>query len=226
MGIKRRGSDVSLKYPISEIFTSIKGEGLDIGKKACFVRFYGCNLNCSFCDSNYATQGNDFKEMTVDDVLGQVPKGLPVTITGGEPLLYDLVPLITSLLRREGRQRQIEIETNGTTFRKLHYVDFTVSPKMEYMSDRYKDSLKKFELCNATFKFVVGSRADFDGVMSLLDEISLSKVVLMPEGITPERIIHASRDIAEWMLAYPDAITHVQLIPRLHILLWGNQRGR
>lgn len=226
MEIKRRRSDLSLKYPISEIFTSIKGEGLDIGKKACFVRFYGCNLNCSFCDSKYATQGNDFKQMTVDEILEQVPKGLPVTITGGEPLLCDLAPLVTSLLRREGRQRQIEIETNGTTFRKLYYVDFTVSPKMEYMSDNYKNNLEKFETCNAAFKFVIGSRADFDGVMSLLDEIIVSKVVLMPEGNTPERIIQASRDIAEWMLEYPEAITHIQLIPRLHILLWGNQRGK
>lgn len=171
MGIFRRRGNLSVKYPISEIFTSIKGEGLDIGKRATFVRFYGCNFNCDFCDSKYAHHGGAYTDMSIDDILDKVPVGMPLVITGGEPLLHDIAPLVQTFLRREGRQNQVEIETNGSFFRKIYYVDFTVSPKLALIEDGYIEALRKFEHFKATFKFVIKSKDDFDTVIALTDEI-------------------------------------------------------
>jgi 7-carboxy-7-deazaguanine synthase len=226
MGIIRHRGRIPVKYPISEIFTSIKGEGRDVGKRATFVRFYGCNFNCDFCDSKYAHRGGDYTDMTIDEILDKVPAGMPLVITGGEPLLHDIAPLVQTFLRREGRQNQIEIETNGSFFRKIYYVDFTVSPKLALIEDGYLEALRKFELCDATFKFVIKNKDDFDTVIALTEEVSMSNIVLMPEGITQENILNTSRKIADWMLDYPERLENMQLIPRLHILLWGNERGK
>ena len=74
---------------VSEIFTSIEGEGSRSGMPCVFVRLYGCNLKCSYCDSQYACTGDEYTEMTVDDIAKQVLSTgiLNVTITGGEPLI-------------------------------------------------------------------------------------------------------------------------------------------
>ena len=54
---------------VSEIFKSIEGEGLRTGQAAVFVRLHGCNLRCAYCDSMYAVEGDDFKQMSADEVL-------------------------------------------------------------------------------------------------------------------------------------------------------------
>lgn len=48
---------------VVEIFNSIEGEGKRIGLPATFIRFFGCNMKCSYCDSVYACEGDDYREM-------------------------------------------------------------------------------------------------------------------------------------------------------------------
>lgn len=77
------------KAKIKEIFTSIQGEGPFIGYKQVFVRFCGCNLNCSYCDT--AFDDNDCKAYTSEEILGYIKNNLDchsVSLTGGEPLLH------------------------------------------------------------------------------------------------------------------------------------------
>lgn len=104
----------TLNLRVSEIFTSIDGEGLHAGGFSTFIRLFGCNLRCSYCDSRYACEGEDFRVMTVSAVLCAVFKsGIPhVTITGGEPLLQ--AAPVASLVRSlsEGGV-SVCIETNG-----------------------------------------------------------------------------------------------------------------
>ena len=57
---------------VNEIFKSIEGEGLRTGLAAVFVRLHGCNLRCSYCDTMYAVEGNDYRHMTVDEVVTSV----------------------------------------------------------------------------------------------------------------------------------------------------------
>ena len=98
---------------VSEIFLSIDGEGINAGKLAVFIRLFGCNLNCSWCDSRYAICGSDFREMTVDQVIEKAESFniKSVTLTGGEPLIHEQIDeLITGLIERGF---QVNLETNG-----------------------------------------------------------------------------------------------------------------
>ncbi|MDO9325729.1 MAG: 7-carboxy-7-deazaguanine synthase QueE [Methanoregula sp.] len=98
---------------VIEIFRSLQGEGKNQGKVCLFLRLAGCNLNCHWCDTEYARTGG--REMASDEILEQVWRINPpyICITGGEPLMQaaELEPLLASLHKRGA---QIDIETNGT----------------------------------------------------------------------------------------------------------------
>lgn len=98
---------------VVEIFWSLQGEGKNQGKPCLFIRLAGCNLHCSWCDTEYARTGG--REMSSDAILEQVWRRNPpyICITGGEPLLQaaELEPLLASLRKKD---ITIDIETNGT----------------------------------------------------------------------------------------------------------------
>ncbi|MCD8118548.1 MAG: radical SAM protein [Lachnospiraceae bacterium] len=85
-------------YPIAEIFESVNGEGPNVGKLAVFVRFAGCNLACSFCDTMWANEPDcPVTWMDADEIHERVRRTGTrlVTVTGGEPLMVTgLVPLL------------------------------------------------------------------------------------------------------------------------------------
>jgi 7-carboxy-7-deazaguanine synthase len=98
---------------VSELFYSIQGESTRAGLPCVFLRLCGCNLRCSYCDSQY-TWDKEGRAMHIEEVAAQVanyPKAL-VEITGGEPLLQEAVyPLLHELIR-EGRE--VLLETGGS----------------------------------------------------------------------------------------------------------------
>ncbi len=213
-------------YPVCEQFVSLQGEGLSLGRKSCFIRLAGCNLSCTFCDTTYARTVGNASYLDVPTILRSVPRKTPVVITGGEPMLYDLEPLLRGINGREGRESIVEIETNGTIFAPYYHVQFIVSPKLDFPQSYRQEVIRAFEERGAVFKFVIRDQADFGRVMQLHDTLWLSDIVLMPEGTTAEEIIRRSKDIAKWMCAEGRDLRNVRLIPRLHILLWGAARGR
>ena len=101
------------RFPVVEIFDSIDGEGKRTGYMATFVRFAGCNLRCSYCDTAYAWDASQAKEWLSEDNLFQQITAYPwkrVTLTGGEPMLQP----IETLCRRLGDAGyEVNIETNG-----------------------------------------------------------------------------------------------------------------
>ena len=110
---------------INEIFHSLQGEGANMGKSAVFVRFSGCNLRCSFCDTHH----EDGKMMTDDEIVDAI-KDFPaewIVLTGGEPSLWIDDEFIRLIKNRTGKK--VAIETNGS--RELpDTIDWvTVSPK-------------------------------------------------------------------------------------------------
>lgn len=98
---------------VSEIFRSIQGEGLNQGRPCTFIRFAGCNLRCSWCDTLHALSGGT--DMDPDEVTARVSAlgGSYLCITGGEPLLQG-EPLLALVEALAGQGYMIDIETNGT----------------------------------------------------------------------------------------------------------------
>lgn len=111
---------------INEIFYSLQGEGFHTGTPAVFIRFSGCNLKCSFCD----TRHEDGQLMSDEDILAEVKKypARMVILTGGEPSLWIDEKLI-ALLHRAGKY--ICIETNGTRELPAGIDWVTCSPKRD-----------------------------------------------------------------------------------------------
>lgn len=116
---------------VNEIFYSIQGEGAHSGEAAIFVRLSGCNLNCSFCD----TEHQPYQELTEDEIASQIaeyPAHL-VVITGGEPTLQ----LTKSLIQKiHDLGKTVAIETNGTHEIPQGVDWVTVSPKSLFVGER------------------------------------------------------------------------------------------
>ncbi|HNT34209.1 MAG TPA: radical SAM protein [bacterium] len=97
---------------VVEVFHSIQGESTHAGLPCVFVRLSGCNLRCSYCDTQYAY--DEGERMSLDEILVRVQRyDCPlVEITGGEPLLQEQTPQLTSQLAHKGYT--VLVETNGT----------------------------------------------------------------------------------------------------------------
>ena len=92
------------KFPVAEIFDSIEGEGKRTGYMAVFVRFAGCNIRCTYCDTAYALKESDAEEFLTKEELLSCIRSYPwkrITFTGGEPLLQPLQE-ICDILGEEG----------------------------------------------------------------------------------------------------------------------------
>lgn len=117
-------------YRVNEMFASLQGEGANTGRPAIFVRFAGCNLSCSFCDTDF----HDFKLMSGDEIV-QTAQSLATTrfvvLTGGEPTLQTDAEL-TDKLHAAGYT--IAMETNGTRPVNCGVDWVTCSPKLAFDS--------------------------------------------------------------------------------------------
>lgn len=113
---------------LAEIFYSVQGEGTWTGTPAVFVRLAGCNLSCSFCDTDYALKFFASVEEVVARVRAEGGDCATVILTGGEPLAQAETPALIAALRAD--RRRVHIESNGTMPTELPAdVWLTVSPK-------------------------------------------------------------------------------------------------
>ena len=128
---------------INDIFYSLQGEGYNTGRAAVFIRFAGCNLRCSFCDTEFDT----YREMTDEEIITAI-KDYParfVVLTGGEPTLQ-VDEAFVDLLHQHGFE--VAMESNGTRPAPKNLDWLTVSPKLcrgerrEERGERLPDELK------------------------------------------------------------------------------------
>ncbi len=223
-----------------EIFYSFQGEGLNTGLPSVFLRLATCNLECSWCDTKYtwdwAQYDYESEVILLDNSV--IEKEIisfncsRLIVTGGEPLLQQnaLIPLLDSL-RSKGIES--EIETNGTIKPSTEMVklvsQWNISPKITNSSNsrRRRESpgaIKVFKtLTNSYFKFVIVAPSDIDEVCNLiqLHGIPADRTILMPEGITPTEILSKGRWLSEICIS-----KGFRFSTRLHILTWGDERGR
>ena len=122
---------------VNEIFYSIQGEGAHSGEAAIFLRLSGCNLRCSFCD----TEHQPHQDLTEDEIASEIAKypASLVVITGGEPTLQLTRSLVDKI---HDLGKMVAIETNGTREvpRNIDWV--TVSPKAPFVGEIGKPIIK------------------------------------------------------------------------------------
>lgn len=168
---------------VAEKFISINGEGTRAGELAVFVRFTGCNLRCSYCDTMWANEpGCPYEEMSPAQICEYVRStGIKnVTLTGGEPLLQkDMDKLISLLISKCGVR--VEIETNGAVDlrpfaelpegRPLFTMDYKL-PSSGYEDRMIAENFSVLEK-EDTVKFVSGSRADLERAGEIIEKYGL-----------------------------------------------------
>lgn len=213
------------KLLVAEIFASIQGEGTRAGLPCAFIRLAGCNLRCRYCDTAYAQDESEGREMAVEKAAEQVLAfGIPlVQVTGGEPLLQSACGDLIEELLAAGAE--VLLETNGS-------LDITeVDPRVVRIVDikcpgsGSSDSFRWENLSDLRaedeVKFVVCDRGDYEWARDVISRESLAercKILISPAHgeLEPARL-------AEWMVS--DRLP-VRLQVQVHKLIWGRERGR
>ena len=162
-----------IKIKVSEIFTSFQGEGPYIGTPATFLRLYGCNLNCPWCDTDIST----YEMLSVDDVAEILMTQMEfnninlLVITGGEPTLQ--MEEIKRLIKELPENIKIQLETNGSIFEYLPEIEYVISPK----EDKEKVFENYYKYDNVFFKFVITCEEDIDEVISIKNKYGYDKTI-------------------------------------------------
>ena len=218
---------------ITEIYKSLQGESTHAGLACIFVRLTGCNLRCTWCDSEYTFQGG--VKMSLDQVLAEVqrlsPSGGLVEITGGEPMLQqrEVVPLMQRLLEAGYR---VLLETSGE-----RPLDSVPPEVLKIVDVKCPDSREgdTFDLDNLKsltqhdeIKFVLSSRKDYEFACNFVARHDLggkvNAILFSPafgKDATGARdsshCLLDPRELAEWMIA--DNIP-ARLGLQLHKFIW------
>jgi 7-carboxy-7-deazaguanine synthase len=220
---------------IAELFFSLQGEGSLVGVPSVFVRTSGCNLRCSWCDTPYTSWQPEGEDRTIDQILSEVQEYAcrHVVITGGEPMIAPEIVALAGRLREAGKH--ITIETAGTVFHPVACDLMSISPKLANSTpegpwaaqhDRVRiqrDILRRLiTQYDYQLKFVVATPEDMPELCTLVEAIDADRerVILMPEGTSQDIL----RERAVWLAEICKA-EGFRFSPRLHVDLWGNQRG-
>jgi len=239
---------------VSEIFVSVQGEGLDVGKAITFLRLTGCNLACEWCDTQYASRpGSEFKVLSPKEIIKKIQsfKVPAVSITGGEPLIQKK-ELIALCKLAQNINYFIDIQTNGTLYEEVlgSLVDrFSVSPKLTSSGNhftkrfnkqvwfRYIEQHKKYK--NVTFKFVIQDKKDRNEALNLLNRFPAIRNIKIPIILQPEidvkkaESLETQAEALRWLIEdnIMDDKTRLKwqgynlfIIPQIHKYCWGNKR--
>lgn len=218
------------KYNIAEKFVSINGEGRKAGQLSVFIRFRGCNLDCSYCDTLWANSDDCPAEtLTADEILKYIleTKVTNVTLTGGEPLIQKGLYELIDLLCHNGLY--VEIETNGSAdisaYRNMKIQpSFTLDYKLPSSGMEKAMNMKNYSFIsqNDTVKFVCGSHDDLEKALEIiktnhLDERCAVYLSTVFGKIEPSEMV-------DFMIEHK--LNNVNFQLQLHKFIWDpEQRG-
>lgn len=216
---------------INEIFSSIDGEGIRTGHLTTFIRSFGCNLLCSYCDTLYAVKPQNeedkskaFKAMTIKEIVSKCRelKNRRITFTGGEPLIQlDADELINSLTEANF---EVNIETNGAVELESHINNWINNDRIiitmdwKSPSSRMRDKMieSNLELLNNkdVLKFVVGSQEDLQDMLNIISTHELDCNIF----VSPVFGNIEGKDIVKFMQKHDLQNVRVQI--QLHKYFW------
>ena len=217
-----------MTFPVAEKFVSINGESIRAGEPAVFIRFRGCDLCCSYCDTRWANSPDAPAETLTSEELTAYADSTgitDVTLTGGEPLIQDGLYELIEMLMRHGHH--VEIETNGAHsvfgLDKLPYrPSFTLDCKLPgsgmesaMLAENY-DCLKSGD----AVKFVSGSGTDLERAREIITRYKLTEkcaVYISPVfgSIDPSEIVTFITE---------NRMNGVRLQLQLHKYIWDPER--
>lgn len=191
--------DLTKTYPVMEHFYTIQGEGYYTGSAAYFIRLGGCDVGCVWCDVKESWDASIHPQMTVETLVKLVTdaKAKLCVITGGEPAMYDLNPLVEAL---KGKGIQVNIETSGAYPIKGELDWVCLSPK------KFKFPIIEALIKADEFKAVVFHPSDIAWANSFVVDLKPGcRLYLQPEwskadSITP-LIIDFVKDNPQWQIS-------------------------
>jgi len=260
-------------FPVMEIFgPTIQGEGSVIGEKTSFVRFGGCDYRCGKCDSLHAVipelVAQHKRAMTIQEIANEVcsiPNTPWVTLTGGNPVMWDLTELVSHL---QSAGKYVTLETQGSVFRPwvTDCDQITISPKGPGMENtfptdfdqlaRWVKTLALVDHQSWSIKVVAMTVADLEfaiEVMQFVDKLCIANASIPPECFlslgnpfppSPQELTDPipstskpkpSIDILELLSHYKimteeilqnPHLSEFRVTPQMHVLLWGNEKGK
>jgi 7-carboxy-7-deazaguanine synthase len=203
---------------VNEIFKSIQGESTHTGRPCIFIRLTGCNLRCTWCDTEYAFY--EGKPKSVQEIMDAIePLGVPlVEITGGEPLLQEEVyDLMNALL---AKNYEVLLETGGGVSvakvpnRVIKILDIKC-PGSGEVSRNLWDNLKHLNPGDEV-KFVLKDRADYEWSRDILHQHALpEKATVLFSSVYDSLDL---KELSQWVLE--DNLS-VRVQTQLHKVIWG-----
>jgi 7-carboxy-7-deazaguanine synthase len=225
---------------ISEIFYSLQGEGALVGVPSVFVRTSGCNLRCTWCDTPYTSWHPEGEELSINGIVERVLSfraASHVVVTGGEPMIAPDIVELTRKLR--DAKLHITIETAGTCYVPVDSDLMSISPKLgnstpherqggrwaaqhdrlRFQPDVLRQLAREYDY---QLKFVVSDPRDLEEIDRIRECAGAEpeRTILMPEG-TDRQLL---RERGIWLAEICKAKGY-RYSPRMHIELWGDQRG-
>jgi 7-carboxy-7-deazaguanine synthase len=209
---------------VSEIFYSIQGEGIQIGLPTIFLRLFGCDLRCSWCDTMYAVEGTNFKNIEIERVKEQIYMHdcKRICITGGEPLLQEEeLEILAADLIEQGYNIVLETSGHRDPPNIFWNDNCLISMDCKCPSSNMEDRMdfKLFEKLRNTdqLKFIIQDEKDYHYAKKVLNENRISaNIIFQP--------VHDSN--MNWL--YEKVLNdklNVRTLPQLHKILWGEGRG-
>lgn len=231
---------------ISEIFgPTIQGEGAEIGRPTIFVRTGGCDYRCSWCDTMYAVDprfAKNWQKMAAQDIMAEIERlsggtPMPVTLSGGNPAMQPLEELI-DLGHEKGYS--FSMETQGSLprdwFGKLDHL--TLSPKgpssgenTDWEKLRQSIEAAATGITNVSLKVVIFDDADYLYARNVAERFPGLPLYLQAGNHQSDSqqqadipgVLDRLRWIAEKVSA--ERWHTARVLPQLHVLAWGNERG-
>ncbi len=215
-------------FAVAEKFVSINGESARAGEPAVFIRFRGCNLGCSYCDTKWANSSDAPAEVLDTHQLVKYADdtGITnVTLTGGEPLMQKDLHSLTEALILSGHR--VEIETNGSLpidelagsrYRPAFTLDYKL-PSSGMESRMITSNYRFLDKCDAV-KFVSGSTTDLEKAAEIITEYDLTKKCRV--YISPVFGAIDPADIVQFML--DRKMNDVKLQLQLHKFIWDPEK--